>query len=103
MDPTKGAEINKTRPAVIVSSDAVGRLPIKLIVPVTGWKDYFVNNLWHIRLNPTKTNGLSKTSAANVLQLRGVDTRRIVKRIGVVSANTMIEVAAAIAAVVEHV
>jgi hypothetical protein len=29
-DPTVGTEIQKTRPAVVVSSDAVGRLPIKL-------------------------------------------------------------------------
>jgi hypothetical protein len=28
-DPTMGAEIQKTRPAVVVSSDAVGRLPMK--------------------------------------------------------------------------
>jgi len=32
-DPTIGAEIRKTRPAVVVSSDAVGRLPIKLVAP----------------------------------------------------------------------
>ena len=34
-DPTIGSEIRKTRPAVVVSSDAVGRLPIKLVAPVT--------------------------------------------------------------------
>ena len=40
-DPTIGAEIKKTRPAIVISSDAVGRLPIKLVTPVTDWKDYF--------------------------------------------------------------
>ena len=30
-----GAEIRKTRPAVIVSDDAVGVLPFKVIVPLT--------------------------------------------------------------------
>jgi mRNA interferase MazF len=34
LDPTIGAEIKKTRPAVVISSDAVGKLPIKLIVPI---------------------------------------------------------------------
>jgi len=29
LDPTVGAEIRKTRPAVVVSSDAVGILPVK--------------------------------------------------------------------------
>jgi hypothetical protein len=34
-DPTLGTEIRKTQPAVIISSDAVGRLPIKLVAPIT--------------------------------------------------------------------
>ena len=33
LDPTMGAEIRKTRPAVIVSSDAVGVLPLRVVVP----------------------------------------------------------------------
>ena len=35
LDPTVGAEIKKTRPAVIVNDDAVGILPLKVIVPIT--------------------------------------------------------------------
>lgn len=34
-DPTVGAEIKKVRPAVVISSDSVGKLPIKLIAPIT--------------------------------------------------------------------
>jgi mRNA interferase MazF len=41
LDPTVGAEIRKTRPAVIVNDDAVGLLPLKVIVPVTEWKDRY--------------------------------------------------------------
>ena len=40
-DPTVGSEIRKTRPAVVVSSDAVGRLPVKLVAPVTDWKTHY--------------------------------------------------------------
>jgi len=35
LDPTVGQEIRKTRPAVIVSDDSVGVLPLKVIVPLT--------------------------------------------------------------------
>ena len=35
LDPTVGAEIRKTRPAVIVNDDAIGILPLKIIAPVT--------------------------------------------------------------------
>jgi hypothetical protein len=60
-DPTIGAEIKKTRPAVVVSSDAVGRLPIKLVAPLTDWKTYYAANIWHVRIDPDSVNGLAKT------------------------------------------
>jgi mRNA interferase MazF len=101
-NPTVGAEINKIRPAVVVSSDAVGRLPIKLVAPLTDWKDRYAANLWHIRLDPDPHNHLDKPSAVDVLQLRGMDYQRFVRRFGRVPAETMEEIAAAIAAVVEY-
>ncbi len=101
LDPTVGAEIRKRRPAIVVSSDAVGRLPLKLIAPITEWKDAFAGNLWHVRIDPDPVNGLDKASAVDTLQLRGVDIRRFVSRIGSVSIPLMDEIAAAIAAVVE--
>ena len=101
-DPTIGTEIRKTRPAVVVSSDAVGRLPIKLVAPVTDWKDYFAPNIWHVRIDPDPTNGLTKVSAVDVLQLRGMDHRRFVRKLGQASPTTMEEIVLAIAAIVEY-
>lgn len=37
LDPTVGAEIRKTGPVVVVNSDAVGTLPIRLVAPLTEW------------------------------------------------------------------
>ena len=101
-DPTVGTEIKKRRPAVVVSSDAIGRLPIKLIAPITDWKEYYSHNLWHVRLEPDRVNGLSKVSTVDALQLRGVDTQRFVRRLGYVSASVMEEIVAAVAAVIEY-
>ena len=78
LDPTIGAEIRKTRPVVVVNSDSVGMLPIRLVAPLTEWKDYFAQNVWHVKLIPDSINGLTKTSAVDTLQLRGVDTRQAV-------------------------
>lgn len=100
-DPTLGAEIKKVRPAVIISSDAVGKLPIKLIAPITDWKPYFSQNFWPVKIDPDATNGLSKVSAIDALQLRGVDLQRFIRRLGNVSEVTMLEIAAAIVAVIE--
>lgn len=101
-DPTVGAEIKKKRPAIVVNSDAVGILPVKLIAPVTEWDNRYQDNIWHIKINPDNANGLSKISAVDVLQLRGVETARFFKKLGKVSSSLMDEVAAAIAAVVEY-
>lgn len=101
-DPTVGAEIRKRRPAVVVSSDAVGILPVKLIAPVTDWKDRYAGNIWHIRIDPDRSNGLTKASAVDALQLRGVDTQRFVRRLGDISSSVLEEITAAIVAVVEY-
>jgi mRNA interferase MazF len=100
-DPTLGAEIKKTRPAVVVSSDSVGRLPIKLVAPITDWKNRYAANLWHVRLDPDATNGLVKPSAVDALQLRGLDELRFVRRLGQISAEQLEEIVLAVAAVIE--
>lgn len=100
-DPTLGTEIKKTRPAVVISSDAVGRLPIKLVAPITDWKNYFSNNLWLVKVFPNDENGLSKTSTVDTLQLRGIDTQRFVEKLGIIDEITMEEILLAIVAVIE--
>ena len=101
-DPTVGAEIKKKRPAVVLSSDAVGRLPIKLVAPATDWKDYFASNVWHVRIDPDSRNGLSKVSAVDGLQLRGMDRQRFIKKLGEVPPAILEEIVLAIAAVIEY-
>lgn len=99
-EPTRGREIQKIRPAIVVNVDAVGRLPIKLVAPITGWKDYLEKNLWHVRLDPDQYNGLSKTSSVDALQLRGMDHERFIRKLGYIVAPKMLEIKAAISLVI---
>ena len=62
LDPTIGAEINKTRPAIIVSDDSLGKLPLRVIVPVTDWKDRYEIAPWMVKFEPNSKNGLIKHS-----------------------------------------
>lgn len=101
-DPTVGTEIQKLRPAVVISSDSVGKLPIKLVAPITGWQPHFASDVWHVRINPDPSNGLSKPSAVDVLQVRGVDTQRFVALLGSVSADVLEEIVTSLALVVEY-
>lgn len=102
-NPTKGSEIKKVRPSVVVSSDAIGRLPIKLIAPITTWNESFAGKLWLVRIEPSETNGLTQPSVVDTLQIRCVDVQaRFITKIGVLPSSTMEEVAASIAIVVEY-
>ncbi len=100
-DPTLGAEIRKKRPAVVVSSDGMGKLPIKLVAPITEWKEAFANSAWLVRIDPNSQNGLSKSSAVDLLQMRGMDLPRFVSRMGSLPSESMDEIAGAVAIVVE--
>jgi mRNA interferase MazF len=37
LNPTLGTEIQKIRPVVVLSVNGTGKLPIKLVVPLTNW------------------------------------------------------------------
>ena len=99
LDPTVGAEIKKTRPAVIVNDDAVGILPLKVIVPITEWKDRYAVAPWMVRLEPDVENGLDKPSAADAFQVRSVAQGRFVRRLGKLSDAVMREITRALAVV----
>ena len=101
-DPTVGSELKKTRPAVVISSDAVGALPIRLVAPFTSWKDHFEGNLWHVQVPPTEQNGLDKASAADALQVRSVDTARFTEKVGRIHPPRLEEIVTAVALVIEY-
>jgi mRNA interferase MazF len=102
LDPTRGPEMKKTRLVLVISSNAVGVLPIKLGVPITEWQPSFARHLWHVHLEPDGRNGLVKDSALDVLQVRALAVERFVARKAVVTDHLLREVTAALAAVIEH-
>ena len=79
LDPTIGSEIQKKRPAVIVNDDALGKLPLKIVVPLTDWKEPYTQAPWTVKISPDAQNGLSKDSAADCFQIRSVSEERLIK------------------------
>jgi len=94
-----GTEISKTRPAIIVNDNAIGILPLKVIVPVTDWKEPFAARPWMVRLEPNAANGLSKVSGADTFQVRSVSETRLVKQLGKLDDATIVAIAEALAIV----
>ena len=89
LDPTKGAEIQKKRPAIIVNDDRLGKLPLKVIVPITDWKDHYQVAPWMVKIEPNKNNGLNKDSSADCFQVRSLSQERLIKKLGNIDNSTL--------------
>ena len=100
-DPVKGDEIRKSRPAIVISTDSFSLLRTKLVVPLTSWQDRFAIAQWMVKIIADASNGLDRDSGADALQLRCVSYERFISKLGVAQAPVLVEIAAAIAIVVE--
>jgi mRNA interferase MazF len=81
LDPTVGSEIRKTRPCVIVSPDESNAvLNTVVIAPMTTT----------LRTYPTRVRlrFRGKNGEIAIDQMRAVDQRRLVQRLGTISAET---------------
>ncbi len=85
LDPTIGAEIRKTRPCVIVSNNAVGVLPLKVVAPLTDFKERYRTVPWMVVVEPDAENNLTKLSVVDLFQVRCVSEERLVSKNGSLS------------------
>ncbi len=88
LDPTPGVGIN-SHPCVIVNEDSLGKLPLKIVVPLTAWKPAFNKGPWHVYVKETAENGLSESSSADTFQVRSVSEKRLLKKLGSLSPAVM--------------
>jgi mRNA interferase MazF len=88
LDPARGSEANKQRPAVIVSNDRANATATRLgrgvvtVVPVTSNIDKVYP--FQVLLSAADT-GLAADSKAQAEQVRSVATQRLLRRLGQVS------------------
>jgi mRNA interferase MazF len=99
LEPTIGAELRKTRPCIIVNDDAVGVLALKIIVPITDWKNQYNNTPWMVNLAPNVSNGLQKESAADCFQVRSLSENRFIRKIGKLTFDEFKEIKLALSTV----
>jgi len=88
-NPTKGSEIDKCRPAVVISADDIGKLPLKIVVPVTDWKPRYEDAAWFTHLSVSLKNGLSKESGADGFQVKSVSLDRFKEKLGEVDEDDL--------------
>ena len=87
-DPTIGAEIKKTRPALIVQNNIANQhSPITIVAAITSKFDDM--------LYPTEVlieapeGGLATDSVVLLNQIRSIDRKRLVKRLGSIKPETL--------------
>lgn len=96
LNPTKGHEIQKRRPVVVMSVDSIASLDLRIVVPLTDYKPKHSTYPWCVPVVPNDRNGLSKKSTADAFQIKCASTERFVHRIGILSAQSIREIADAV-------
>ena len=80
LDPTLGVEIKKTRPVIVLSNDCINHFAeLAVVVPLT--KNTARISPSHA-LIPKGAAGLAFPSKAITEQIRAVDKRRLLRRLG---------------------
>jgi mRNA interferase MazF len=95
LDPVRGSESDKRRPAVVVSNDAANRTGTRLgrgvitVVPVTSNVEHLYP--FQVLLRAADT-GLARDSKAQAEQVRSVAVERVGTRLGIVPRSVMLQI-----------
>ncbi|OGI74455.1 PemK family transcriptional regulator [Candidatus Nomurabacteria bacterium RIFCSPHIGHO2_02_FULL_41_18] len=87
-DPTIGSEIKKTRPAVIIQNDVSNEhSQVTIVAAITSQINLplYPNEI----LIKSPEGGLEKDSATLLNQIRSIDRKRLIKKMGAVSPATL--------------
>lgn len=90
-DPTIGAEIRKTRPALILQNDIANRYsPVIIVAAITS---QFEEPLYPTEVRVEADEGGLKIESVILLnQIRTIDKKRLIKRLGKLRTETMTRV-----------
>jgi len=90
LDPTVGSEINKTRPALVISNDINNQFSDTVtVIPITSTVEKVYP--FEIFLSSGEA-GLSKNSKAKCNQIRTIDKMRLIKSLGQVNPQKFKEI-----------
>jgi len=84
LDPTRGSEIKKTRPCVVISPDEMSALKTAIVAPMTS-KGFSY---------PTRIQYTFQGKKGLILldQMRAVDKSRLIQKLGVISQSAQIKI-----------
>ena len=94
LNPTKGREINKTRPCIVISPNEMSALSTVLMAPMTTRGFEFPCRI--------KCKFKSKQGLILLDQIRAVDKSRLIRKLGVIGGKTQVELCSCLQEMFEH-
>jgi mRNA interferase MazF len=95
LNPVEGSEQAGNRPALVISTDLINEhSPVILVASITTRKTDRIYP-FEALIEPPE-GGLTVRSKASLMQIRSIDKRRIIRRMGCVEPRTMLRVDEAI-------
>ena len=92
-DPSIGAEIKKTRPALILQNDIANRYSsVTIVAAITSFSDKDGKMYSTEVFIGDSEGGLDNDSVALLNQIRTIDKQRLVKKLGVLKDKTMAQI-----------
>ena len=84
LDPTRGSEIKKTRPCVVISPDEMSALKTALVAPMTSKGFSYPSRIQY--------TFQSKKGLILLDQMRAIDKSRLIQKLGVISRSAQIKI-----------
>ncbi len=88
-EPNLGAEMDKRRPAIVISEPGFTYLPLRIVVPITDKKDRHLQLYWYVKVIADAKSGLTKGSEVDTAQCHSFDLERFVKKLGSIRPNEL--------------
>lgn len=98
---SRGSELIKKRPAVVMNEHTVGRLPLHVVVPFTTGRKRFAAYPWMVRILASDTNRLNHDSWADAFQVTSTSIVRFIRKLGRLEEVLLSEIVNAIRICVE--
>ena len=96
-DPSVGQEQRKVRPAAVLNPRQVGRLDLRIVVPITSHKAGRDDIPWLVPLAKSSASGLTTDGHADTFQLKSLSLERFRRKLGELSGDELLEITTGIA------
>lgn len=91
----------KMQNVILLSSDSLGVLPLRIAVPIIPWLDRYSSVPWMVRVPPVLHSGLDAPAAADAMRVFSAPSAWYHRRLGELPRSIVDQIASAVSLVIE--